>query len=85
MHLPEAPGRRGGLGEFRRAFSVRMSLTQRKVTKNKTQSIAHLFLHCLDLGIGLATVRAFEVAVFDEYYPRITRPLDVIAFADWGC
>jgi hypothetical protein len=83
MHLPETSDGRGGLGEFRCAFSMWMSLTQRKVAKYETHSIAHRLLYRFDLGIRRAAVRAFEIAVFDEYDPRITRSLDVVAFPDW--
>ena len=57
---------------------MRMRLAQREVPKRETQRVAHRPLSGLDLGIFLAAVGAFEIAVFDQHEAGVARALHMV-------
>jgi hypothetical protein len=80
MHLPELSLRSRGFRGLSRAFGVRMYLGERKVTKDKTEIVAHCFLNFLDDQISCGAVGTFKVAVLNQRYRRISRTLYMVAF-----
>ncbi len=59
------------LGCFGRSFGVRMCLREGKVSKNKSDVIAHVAPDTLNYRMGATAMRTFEVAVLNECYRRV--------------
>src|SRR6185503_17623991 len=66
VHLPKTILSAGGFSPFRRCFSVRMYLRERKVTKDKPQTISHCIYNFLQDRIRGSAVRAFKIPVLNQ-------------------
>ena len=84
VHFPEQAHGIGRFGEFRCVLGMRMRFGQREVAEHETQVVAHRFLHRFQLGISLAAIRTFEIAVLHEHQACIEWALGMIGWADIG-
>ena len=78
VHLPERALGGGGLGGLGGELGVRVHVAQRQVPPD-VADVAEVAQQLADDRLGLAAVRALEVAVLDDGDRRVGRPADVVA------
>jgi hypothetical protein len=81
VHLPKLIPFPSFLRSLRCVFGMGMHLRERKMTKDKPQSIAKLLSNFLYDRVGRAAVRAFIVAVLQQGHGRCCRTPDMITLA----
>jgi hypothetical protein len=79
VHLPEPSLRAGGLGGLRRGGGTGMQIRHRKVPEHEPEPVAEALEQVQHHGIGLAAVRALEVAVLDQRHGGVGRAAHVIS------
>ena len=79
VHLPERALRAGGLGGLGGELGVRVHVVERQVAQDVAQVVARVDEQLADDLLGLAAVRALEVAVLDERDRRVGGAADVVA------
>jgi len=78
VQLPELPLVRGRLGRLCRELGARMDVCQRQMAPDVAQ-VAEVPEQLADDRLGLAAVRALEVAVLDQGDGRLRRAAQVVA------
>ena len=79
MHLPEAPLRGRGLGGFGGELGRRVHVVEREMAPHVAHVGARLDQQLADHLLGLAAVRALEVAVLQQRDRRVRGAADVVA------
>ena len=77
VHLPEGALPGGGLGRLGRELGSRVDIVEREVPPHVAQ-VAEIGQQRPDDRLGLAAVRALEVAVLDQGDRRLIRPAHVV-------
>ena len=78
VHLPERALARGRLGRLGGELGVRVDVVERQVAPDVAQ-LAEVRQQLADHRLGLAAVRALEVAVLEQRHRGVLGPADVVA------
>src|SRR5216684_9235511 len=78
VHGPEFPLRRRGLRGLGRQQRVRVSVLKREVPEYEPNLIGKPLQQQLRRRRRDLAARTFEVAVFDQRYPRVLRTLEMV-------
>src|SRR6266404_8360243 len=79
VHLPKLSLNASRFGSLGRVLRMRMRIDHWKIAKDKAEAIPQAFLNLLYGWISVPAVRAFIIAVFDQYDRRINATLNVIS------
>src|SRR5580693_8171512 len=82
MHFPKFPVGAGEFSDLCRFHRVWMNLAQREIAKHEAQLVPEMLLQLLHDRVGVAAMRTFVIAVFNQRDRSIVRSLGMVGGCD---
>src|SRR5450755_1593489 len=85
VHLPKLPLSGGSFRGLRGMLSMRVTLVQGEVPKDKTQPITQTLLNLLDDRVSRPTIRTLVITIFHQCHRGGFWSLPMISLTYWQC